>query len=183
MNQAATNFIQSEYYQSLSDEDKEKYLGELYSAIQTVERAKFLDLDVKLDGKEKAYAEGGEEGLINYFKAKDTLNSIGATNNPQNRDQVLQVLESSPDTMTQMQDMGFDMNMIKRFNHAADRIPSLDPVSFEQQFRAIDQQNPGESGYGSAYTDSQALQIWDAYLQSYSKVPVLDPESGTWSAK
>ena len=61
MNQAATNFIQSEYYQSLSDEDKEKYLGELYSAIQTVERAKFLDLDVKLDGKEKAYAEGGEE--------------------------------------------------------------------------------------------------------------------------
>ena len=198
MNQAATNFIQSEYYQSLSDEEKEKYLGELYSAVQTVERAKFLDLDTKLDGKERAYAEGGEEGLINYFKAKDTLNSIGATNNPQNRDQVLQVLESSPDTMTQMQDMGFDMNMIKRYNHAADRIPSLDPVSFEQQFRAIDQQNPGESGYGSikqseiidylnqnpsAYNDSQALQIWDAYLQSYSKVPVLDPESGTWSAK
>ena len=198
MNQVATDFIQSDYYQTLSDEEKEKDLGEIYSAIQTVERAKFLDLDTKFDGKEKAYAEGGEEGLINYFRAKDTLNSIGATNNPQNRDQVLQVFESSPDTMAQMQDMGFDMNMIKRYNHASERIPSLDPVSFEQQFRAIDQQNPGESGYGSikqseiidylnqnpsAYNDSQAFQIWDAYLQSYSKVPVLDPESGTWSAK
>ena len=92
-----------------------------------------------------------------------------------------------------MEQLGFDVNLIKKYQHAADRLPSLNPTTFQQQFNAIDtsgnnsitqdeviaylNQNP------TGYNEEDALRLWDAYLQNYKKIPVLDPNSGTWSAK
>jgi len=94
MNQTASDFIQSNFYNSLSDEEKEANLGSIYSTIQNVERAKFLGLDTEFDGEKKAYYEGGSEGLINYIMAKDALSSMGMDNNDINRQAVIQTLNS-----------------------------------------------------------------------------------------
>lgn len=194
MNQIANEVIGSDFYSGLTDEQKVETLNNIYSAVQSVERAKFLDLDKDFSGAAKAYDEGGSQGLIDYYRAKDVLTNMGATNNPQNRELITESINNG--TFDEMEQLGFDVNLIKRYQHAANRIPSLTPASFEQQFNAIDQQGPGESGYGSikqseiidylnqnpnAYSEEEALRIWDAYLQEYSKIPVLN--NGTWSAK
>ena len=199
MNQTALEFINSDFYNSLTDEQKEATLKDIYTAVKSVERSNFLELESDFNGAAQAYNDGGTQGLIDYYKAKTALTDFEAYNNPQNREQILNVLENGgEDTLQQMQELGFDMNLIKKYNHAADRIPSLDPVTFEQQFHSIDQQKPGESGYGSIkqseiidylnqnptyYNNESAYQIWDAYLQSYSKIPTLNPETGLWEAK
>ena len=96
-----------------------------------------------------------------------------------------------------MEQLGFDVNLIKKYQHAADRIPSLNPTTFQQQFNAIDTSIDGTGNNSitqkeiiaylnqnpTGYNEEEALRIWDAYLQSYGKIPVFDPDKGTWSAK
>ena len=146
-------------------------------------------MEKDFSGAAKAYDEGGSQGLIDYYRAKDALATMGATNNPQNRELITESMNNG--TFDEMEQLGFDVNLIKKYQHAADRIPSLNPASFEQQFHAIDasgnnsitqdeviaylNQNP------NAYNEEEALRIWDAYLQNYKKIPVLN--DGTWSAK
>ena len=196
MNQIATQVINSSYYQNLTDGDKEALLDSIYKAVKSVEKANILGTDKSnLSGAAKAYDEGGAEGIMDYFTAKETLDSMGATNNPQNRELVTEAMNNG--TFDEMEQLGFDVNLIKRYNHAAERIPSLNPTTFQQQFNAIDTSIDGTGNNSitqkeiiaylnqnpTGYNEEEALRIWDAYLQSYGKIPVFDPDKGTWSAK
>lgn len=196
MNQIASQVIASDYYQTLTDGDKEALLDSIYKAVKSVEKANILGTDKSnLSGAAKAYDEGGAEGMMDYFTAKETLDSMGATNNPQNRELVTEAMNNG--TFDEMEQLGFDVNLIKRYNHAADRIPSLNPTTFQQQFNAIDTSIDGTGNNSitqkeiiaylnqnpTGYNEEEALRIWDAYLQSYGKIPVFNPDSGTWSAK
>ena len=196
MNQIASQVIASDYYQTLTDGDKEALLDSIYKAVKSVEKANILGTDKSnLSGAAKAYDEGGAEGMMDYFTAKETLDSMGATNNPQNRELVTEAMNNG--TFDEMEQLGFDVNLIKRYNHAAERIPSLNPTTFQQQFNAIDTSIDGTGNNSitqkeiiaylnqnpTGYNEEEALRIWDAYLQSYGKIPVFDPDKGTWSAK
>jgi len=95
MNQIASDFIQSNFYSGLTDEQKVNALDTIYGAVQRVERAKYLGLDKDFDSEDKAYAEGGAEGLIDFITAQNALANLGITNNEENRNAVLQTLNAN----------------------------------------------------------------------------------------
>ena len=96
MNQIARDVINSDYYQGLTDGDKESLLASIYKAVKTVEKANILGSDKSdLSGAEKAYDLGGEQGLIDYVTAQTALASLNITNNEGNRDAILQTLNSN----------------------------------------------------------------------------------------
>ena len=195
MNQVASELIQSDYYAGLTDEQRVDTLNSIYTAVQSVEKARYLGTDKEFNGASKAYDEGGTQGLIDYFVAKNALAGMGAQNNPENRELITETINNG--TFDDMEQLGFDVNLIKKYQHAADRIPSLNPTTFQQQFNAIDTSIDGTGNNSitqkeiiaylnqnpTGYNEDEALRIWDAYLQSYGKIPVFDPDKGTWSAK
>lgn len=93
MNQIASDFIQSGFYSTLPNEQRVDVLNDIYGTVQRVERAKYLGIDKDFDGADKAYFEGGAEGLTNYLTASTALNQLGLANNDKNREAVLSALE------------------------------------------------------------------------------------------
>jgi len=93
MNQIASDFIESPFYSTLTDEQRVDTLNDIYGTVQRVERAKYLGIDKDFDGADKAYFEGGAEGLTNYLTASTALNQLGLSNNDKNREAVLSALE------------------------------------------------------------------------------------------
>jgi len=207
MNQAALDLMDSDYYDNLSSEQKVEALNGMYSTIQKVERANYLDLDTEFTGADKAYAEGGEEGLINYIIAKSTLNEMGLQNNPANRDKVIQKMDEGGsgavqemvDQAKELEEAGLSTSMQFSYEHATKYMPSLSPSEFAityneintdgntsiKQSEVIDYLNKNPDKYDS----DTALQYWYAFDQKaghdgqWKKIPVLDPETGLWKAK
>lgn len=205
MNQIASDFIQSDFYSGLTDEEKVAALNNIYGAVQRVERARYLGIDKDFDSVDKAYAEGGADGLINYMVAKSYLNQMGSQNNPDNREAVIEMVQNGEMEQTlalsnELQQAGLqgNLNETYKYEHASQYIPSLTPTDFAQTFTAIDQQPQGTSGHGSisqgeildylnqnpsAYSDEDAMQLWNAYgTGSWVYIPVLN-EDGTWHNK
>jgi hypothetical protein len=205
MNQIASDFIQSDFYSGLTDEEKVAALNNIYGAVQRVERARYLGIDKDFDSVDKAYAEGGADGLINYMVAKSYLNQMGSQNNPDNREAVIEMVQNGEMEQTlalsnELQQAGLqgNLNETYKYEHASQYIPSLTPTDFAQTFTAIDQQPQGTSGHGSisqgeildylnqnpsAYSDEDAMQLWNAYgTGSWVYIPVLN-DDGTWHKK
>lgn len=205
MNQAATDLISSDFYQSLNDGDKETTLSAMYSAIKQVEKLNVLDGDKSnLNGAAKAYDEGGTDGLINYFIATNTLSALGRTNNPTNREEILEVLnqggteavQEMVDHSQELANAGIDTyNLQVKYDHATGVIPSLTPSQFMETWDSIDgminandsitqdemlaylNQNP------TSYDADTALEYWNAYGNDWTKIPYFDEKTGTWKAK
>ena len=92
MNSIAANFIDSDYYQSLNSGEQEAILSEIYSAVKTVEKDKITGKDAdNYNGTEKAYYEGGEEGLINYLTSRNALKQMDLTNDEKARDALIDI--------------------------------------------------------------------------------------------
>lgn len=207
MNQIAQQMINSEYYNSATDGDKVSMLADIYSAIRSVESRNITGADKSnLSGAAKAYNIGGADALLEYVTCGNILSQMGMQNNEKNRQTILQTLNNGGadavmQTLQQSQELeeaGLNENMQFKYDHAAKYIPSLSPTDFATQFQTIDQQPEGTTGHGSItqaelidylnhnpshYNDDTALQLWNAYLQSYGKIPMLNPDTGLWEAK
>ena len=201
MNEVASQVIESEYYNSLSDDDKVSMLADIYSAIKTVEKKNVLGLDTSgLTGADKAYFEGGTDGLIEYMTVRSVLSQMGMQNNATNREQVMNVLnQGGVDAVNQMVEesqeleaAGLNTNMQFKYEHATNYIPSLTPTQFADTWNAINadgnttikqqeiidylNQNPQSHV-------NDAMLYWQAYGDSsWTKVPVLN-EDGVWVAQ
>ena len=127
---------------------------------------------------------------------------MGLQNNEKNRQVVLDTLdEGGTEGVQQMindsQDLislGFNENMVFKYNHATDYIPTLTPEEFSDVWTAIDtdgnssikqdeviaflNQNP------NAYNNESVMQYWNAFgASNWAKIPVLNPNTGYWEAK
>lgn len=201
MNQIAQQVINSDYYASLTDGEKESTLDDIYKAVKAVEKANILGTDKSnLSGASKAYDEGGADGLTDYVIARAYLNQLGASNNPENRETVLGMvqngeMESTLALSNELQQAGLtgSLNETYKYDHATQYIPTLTPTQFAQTYTAINangntsisqdeiigylNQNP------SAYSDEDAMQLWNAYgSSSWAYIPVLNND-GTWHKK
>jgi hypothetical protein len=202
MNSVATQLIGSDYYNSLSDGDKEQLLADTYSAIKTVEKTDILNGDTDtFSGAAKAYYEGGEEGLIEYMTARSALSQMGMANNEKNREMVLDTLHNDGEEgvnemverSQELADAGLDANMQFKYDHAINYIPSLTPTQFTETWNTIN--TDGNTSIKqqeildylnqkpTAYTDAQAMEYWNAYGSDWKKIPVLDENTGLWKAK
>ena len=190
MNQVASELIQSDYYAGLTDEQRVDTLNSIYTAVQSVEKARYLGTDKEFSGASKAYEDGGTQGLIDYFVAKNTLADMGVQNNPDNREVITEAMNNG--TFDEMEQLGFDFNSVKKYEHATNYIPSLTPAQFQNTWNAINtdgntsikidevidylNRDPG------AYTSETALQYWNAFYTGTSeKIPVL--VNGEWQAE
>lgn len=94
MNSAASTLIDSDYYQSLTADQQQKMLSDIYEYVREAERAELLDLDMDdLDGAAKAYAEDGEEGLLDYLTASNMLSRMDSGNDEKRREAVLDAID------------------------------------------------------------------------------------------
>ena len=209
MNQVATQMIDSDFYAGLSDGEKETVLGELYSAIKSVEKANILDKDKdNLNGAAKAYNTSGADGLLEYLTASSILRQTGMANNEKNREHVLETLNNGGadavqamyDQSQELADAGFDSNMQFKYEHAASYIPSLSPTQFADLWGTVNTDNNSSIKQSevidylnqnpSSYNDNTALQYWYAFDQhagdpqnQWKSIPVLNPNTGLWEAK
>lgn len=205
MNEAAETFINSEYYQSLTDGDRESILADMYSAIKSVEKLNTLDGDKSnLNGASKAYDEGGVDGLIDYMIARNTMAQLGMSNTASNREQILQTLnQGGVEAVQQMVDHSQDLvnagidsyNLQKKYDHATSYIPSLTPQQFMQTWDAIDSMEKANDSITqkemlaylnqnpSSYDYNTVLEYWNAYGDNWGKQPYFDEASGTWKCK
>ena len=201
MNEVASQVIESEYYNGLSDDDKVSMLADIYSAIKTVEKKNVLGLDTSnLTGADKAYFEGGTDGLIEYMTVRSVLSQMGMQNNASNREQIMNVLnQGGVDAVNQMVEesqeleaAGLNTNMQFKYEHATNYIPSLTPTQFANTWNEIN--TDGNTGikqqeildYLNQNPQSHvndAMLYWQAYGDSsWTKVPVLN-EDGVWVAQ
>ena len=82
MNEGATQLIDSDYYKSLDDQQKEKMLSNAYSDIKSAINSEYTGKE--LNGAAKAYSEagGGEAGnkaLMNYYITSNLAKAAGTT--------------------------------------------------------------------------------------------------------
>jgi hypothetical protein len=82
MNEGATQLIDSDYYKSLDDVQKEKMLSNAYSDIKSAINSEYTGKE--LNGAAKAYSEagGGEAGnkaLMNYYITSNLAKAAGTT--------------------------------------------------------------------------------------------------------
>jgi len=82
MNEGALQLIDSDYYKSLDDQQKEKMLSNAYSDIKSAINSEYTGKE--LNGAAKAYSEagGGEAGnkaLMNYYITSNLVNAAGTT--------------------------------------------------------------------------------------------------------
>lgn len=172
---------------------------ELNSIINGVEFNSMTGIDKDYDGARKAYNEGGVNGLAEYIFPATVLKQYGMTNNEKNREMILNAYNEGGASAVQQiiqasQALGNDSNLTYKYEHATNYIPSLTPSQFQTTWNTINtdgntsikidelidylNRDPG------AYTAETALQYWNAFYTGTSeKIPVLDPNSGTWSAK
>ena len=203
MNEAAQELFDTEAYEDMTDEEKVNVLAQLYSSIKTVEKKNILDLDKdNLSGPEKAYDQDGVDGLIEYLTVKNYLSQMGLQNNEKNRQVVLDALnEGGTEAVQQMINDSQELSEsdVFRYNHATNYIPSLTPSEFSdlwttintdgntsiKQSEVIDYLNQNPESYDA----ETALQYWRAFDQKaghdgeWSKIPVLNPDTGLWEAK
>ena len=201
MNETANELIQSEYYNSLTDDQKVACLKDVYSAVRAVERSNYLGLGKEFDGAEKAYEEGGTEGLLNYITAKSVLKDLGMPNNPTNRDHIIETLNNGGAEAVQqmasqaqeLADAGLDTNMQFKYEHASKYIPTLTPTQFAETWNTINTDNNTSIKISevldylnqnpNSYNQQTATELWNAYYTGTSaKLPVLNAD-GYWEAK
>jgi len=208
MNSIASDLIDSEYYQSLNDGEKEQLLADIYSAVKTVEKKKVLGEDLDdLSGAAKAFYEDGDDGLVKYMTAKNILSEMGMQNNPTNREKVYDRIdqggtEAAQDMVQQAQeleDAGLSKSMQFSYEHAHKYIPSLTPSEFAETYNAINADGNTSikqsevidylNQHPDRYDDTTAMQYWNAFDQKaghdgqWKKIPVLNPDTGLWEAK
>jgi len=204
MHQAASTFIESGEYQSLPTAQREKALGSIYSAIQTVERAKFLDLDTEFDGAEKAYAEGGEEALFNYVTGASFLSEIGVDNTEKARLDVLdRYAQGGADAIQQLVDMhqqivdagGYSSyGMITNFEKAKDTIPGLTAQTFVNTYKMLDVNDSHDIAQGEMldylnqnptyHSEEGVDRLWNAYGdEEWTSIPYFNAEDGVWKTR
>jgi hypothetical protein len=93
MNETARELINSDYYQSLSDEDKVKMLDNVYDTVRNVVRGEFTDKDIDdLNTAEKIYADEGMDGYLDYLTASSVFNQMGCSYDDKYRDDVLKTI-------------------------------------------------------------------------------------------
>jgi hypothetical protein len=193
----------SAIFSGLTKEQKETLENDIYNAVRSVETKTLLGLDTSnLSGAEKAYFEGGVEGLSTYILAKTTLNQMGLQNNANNRETIINTLnEEGADKVQQMisdsqalSDAGFSDNMTFRYNHATQYIPSLAPQDFYDLFKEIDTDDPEKESIKQsellAYfnnnnvSEEDAMNYWLAFGPSdpWAKIPTLNSD-GVYVAK
>jgi hypothetical protein len=200
MNEIASNMIESDFYQGLDAVDQQTILKNIYDAVRQGERAEILGLDESsLKGAAKVYYEDGEEGLINYLTAGSALNQMGLNNNPSYRDQIIETLnqggtEAVEQMVSDSQDLsalGFSDNMVFKYNHAQQYIPTLNPQSFSDLFHAIDTEDPEKESIKqsellaylnqnpASYDYDTVMSYWNAF-GNWQRTPYFDENSGTW---
>lgn len=69
--------IESDFYASLSDEQKEKALQDVYSAMKAVAKEESIKGYTSDDKIAAAYKENGPQGVVDYMQEKHTLDSAG----------------------------------------------------------------------------------------------------------
>lgn len=201
-----TNDLLSDFYSGMSEDKAEDIQRNVYTAIRSVEMYQALGMDASsLDGAAKAYLNGGVQGIRDYFYAKDALGQMGMTNNPSNRDRVIEVLnEGGEDAVQQMISdsqaltaAGFSENMTYRYNHAQNYIPTLNPQSYYELFTAIDTEDPEKESIKQselldylnrnprAYDYDTVMSYWLAFGPSnpWGTQPYFDENSGTWKSR
>ena len=203
MNSIASYLIDSEYYQSLNDGEKEQLLADIYSAVKTVEKKKVLGEDLDdLSGAAKAFYEDGDDGLVKYMTAKNILSEMGMQNNPTNREKVYDKIDQGGteaaqemvDQAKELEEAGLNTNMQFKYEHAQKAIPSLSPTQFADTWNTINTDNNSSIKIDEVidylnkdpkkYDDQTAQQVWNAYYSgSSNKIPVLDEKTGLWKAK
>ena len=208
MNSIASDLIDSEYYQSLNDGEKEQLLADIYSAVKTVEKKKVLGESLDdLSGAAKAFYEDGDDGLVKYMTAKNILSEMGMQNNPTNREKVYDKIdqggtEAAQDMVQQAQeleDAGLSKSMQFSYEHANKYMPSLTPSEFAVTYNAINADGNTSikqsevidylNQHPDRYDDTTAMQYWNAFDQKaghdgqWKKIPVLNPDTGLWEAK
>ena len=202
MNQIASDFIDSDVYENMTDGDRESTLADIYSAIKSVEKANVIDLDKdKLSGAAKAYDQGGEDALLDYVIAKNYLSQMGLQNNEKNREIIqntlneggAEALQEMIEQSQELEDAGLDTNMQFKYDHATNYIPSLSPTEFADTWQAINTDNNSSIKQAEvldylnqnpdSYDANTALQYWNAYGSNWTKIPVLNPNTGLWEAK
>ena len=200
MNEIASNMIESDFYQGLDAVDQQTILKNIYDAVRQGERAEILGLDENdLKGAAKVYFNEGEEGLINYLTAGSALNQMGLNNNPSYRDQIIETLnqggtEAVEQMVSDSQDLsalGFSDNMVFKYNHAQQYIPTLNPQSFSDLYHAIDTEDPEKESIKqsellaylnqnpASYDYDTVMSYWNAF-GSWQRTPHFDENSGTW---
>lgn len=203
MNSIASDLIDSDYYQSLNDGEKEQLLADIYSAVKTVEKKKVLGEDLDdLSGAAKAFYEDGDDGLVKYMTAKNILSEMGMQNNPTNREKVYDKIDQGGteaaqemvDQAKELEEAGLNTNMQFKYEHAQKAIPSLSPTQFADTWNTINTDNNSSIKIDEVidylnkdpkkYDDQTAQQVWNAYYSgSSNKLPVLDEKTGLWKAK
>ena len=150
-----------------------------------------------LDGAAKAYLNGGVEGVIDYYYAKNALNQMGMSNNEKNRQLVIDTLnEGGTEAVEKMISDGqqlaesFSDNMLFRYNHATNYIPTLDPQGFSDLFHAVDTEDPEKESIKQtellAYLNQNnidydtAIQYWNAFGNNWSRIPYIDEKTGQY---
>lgn len=200
MNEIASNMIESDFYRGLDAVDQQTILKNIYDAVRQGERAEILGLDENdLKGAAKAYYEDGEEGLINYLTAGSALNQMGLNNNPSYRDQIIETLnqggtEAVEQMVSDSQDLsalGFSDNMVFKYNHAQQYIPTLNPQSFSDLYHAIDTEDPEKESIKqsellaylnqnpTSYDYDTVMSYWNAF-GNWTRTPYFDENSGAW---
>ena len=202
----------SEMVSGLSDEEYEALVNDFSSIIRRVEANRAIGYSRDYDGADKAYYNGGVNGLLEYLYPATVLRQSGMENNEKNRQTILDAYTQGGSQAVQQQinqflvfsDTGYGPNLSYKYNHATNYLPQLTPTEFAGLYDRIDQQNQGESGYNnitqqevidflnqnpSAYNSDTALQYWYAFdgksgtEDAWKKIPVLNPSTGMWEAQ
>ena len=194
------------------DEQYENLANDISSVIRRVEANRAIGYDRDYDGADKAYYNGGVNGLLEYLYPAALLKQSGMENNEKNRQMILDAYTQGGSQAVQQQlnqfsvfsDTGYGPNLSYKYNHATNYLPQLTPTEFADLYGRIDQQNQGESGYNnitqqevidflnqnpSAYNSDTALQYWYAFDgksgtdDAWKKIPVLNQSTGMWEAQ
>jgi hypothetical protein len=208
MNQIAQQMINSDYYATLTDGDKENVLAKLYKAVKDVAKVHALGTDgSSLSGASKVYANEGADALLEYVMAGNVLSEMGMQNNDKNRDTVMQALnQGGADALTQMvqqsqelEAAGLNTNMQFKYDHATNYIPSLTPTDFADIWTAVNTDNNSTikqdeiiawlNQNPTRYDPDTALMYWRALdgnsgtAREWASIPILNPDTGLWEAK
>jgi hypothetical protein len=195
-------------FSGMSEEDRTALTDSIESAIRSVEFRNAMGMDTStLSGAAKAYAENGVEGLNDYVMSTAILSQMGVANNASYRDTVLETLNNEgtravQDMISNTQELataGMPENMVFKYDHATNYIPTLSPTEFANVWNAMNTDNNTSIKQSeiidylnqnpSSYNAETALQYWRAYDQhsgsddQWKAIPVLNTSTGLWEAK
>ena len=94
MHDAVEAVIDTDYYQSLSDEDKGRLLSNIYEYVRAAEKTNVLGLDPeRLETAARIYYEDGQDGLLDYLTAGSMLSRMDSDNNELRREAALNAID------------------------------------------------------------------------------------------